>query len=272
MKKIDLHVHTTCSDGNLEIKQILELAQKEEISTLSITDHETIINLENYQELEEKYNIQLIPGIEIPANLPRLHILGYGISKMNKLENEMLHLRKENEEYNKETIDILQKEGVDISYEEVKALAKENIITYRDIVKYLYVKGYVSDPRDAYKKYIGKGTKAYVPSRALGYEEVLNLIEDCNGISVVAHPATIQNIDLEDLLKNMKRNGLSGIEITPAKITEDQLNYYLYLAKKYNLIETTGSDFHNSKYDQLGINVEDSYMNEINKVLKKRGF
>ncbi len=272
MDKIDLHVHTDYSDGNLGIRAVLDLAKKEELSTIGITDHETIINLENYLDLEREYGINIIPGIEIPADISKLHILGYGIKKMKKLEDVMLQLRMENEEYNKETIDILRKDGMDISYDDVKMLAGVDIITYRDIVKFLYQKGYVDDPRDAYTKYIGNGTKAYVPSRTLTYKEILNLIEDCYGISVIAHPFTIkQDVNLEELVCNMKKEGLLGMEITLSKVTSEQLRRYRYLIDKYNLIETTGSDFHNSEYDKLGIEVSDDYMTEINTVLMKRG-
>ena len=271
MEKIDLHVHTCCSDGNLNIDELLALAKKEDISTISITDHETIINLKNYQNLEKKYNINIIPGIEIPTDIFKLHILGYGIKDFYYIEDIMTKLKIENEERNKETINILMNSGINITYEKVKKLAKVDIITYRDIVKYLYENGYVKNPRDAYKEYIGKGTKAYVPSRAMTTKEVLNLIEDSGGISVLAHPFTInEDIDLENLMLYMKKEGLSGIEIYPPKITRFQLEKYRYLLKKFDLIETTGTDFHNSKYDKLGVEVETDYLVKINKLLKKK--
>ncbi len=270
MKKIDLHVHTRCSDGNLTVKEILALAQKNNLSTISITDHETIINLINHRDLEKEYKINIIPGIELPTDIPKMHILGYGIKNIEYLEKIMINLRKENEERNKETIDILYKNGINITYNKVKELTSQEIITYRDIVKYLYAKGYVNDPRNAYQKYIGKGCKAYVPSKTLTEKEVLELIQYCNGIPVLAHPFTInQSINIENLIKNMKKNGLEGIEIYPPKITKKQLEYYEYLLKKYKLIKTIGSDFHNSNYDELGVEVNDNYMKNITKKLKR---
>ena len=268
MEKIDLHVHTSCSDGNLKIDEVLQLAKKNNLTTISITDHETVINLKNYNDLEKRYNIKIIPGIEIPTNISKLHILGYGIKKFDFMEKIMLDLRKENEKCNIETINILSNNGINISYEQVKKISKADIITYRDIVKYLYISGYVKKPHDVYKYYIGNGTKAYVPSRAMTVKEVLNLIDDSGGISVLAHPFTIkEDVNLEPLVFNMKKDGLAGIEIYPPKIKKSQLKEYLMMLKKFNLIQTIGTDFHDSKYDTLGVKVKSNYIKKINKIL-----
>ena len=270
MKKIDLHVHSSCSDGNLTIAEILNLAKNSNLSTIAITDHETIINLLNYEELEQKYGLSIIPGIELPTDIFKMHIVGYGIKDMSSLESEMNALRIENEKHNRETIDILARDGVDISYDSVKLLANGPNITYRDIVKYLYIKGYVNDPRDAFRKYIGQGCKAYVPSRSLSANEVLNLIDSCGGISILAHPFTInKDIELDCLVGDLKSNGLSGIEIYPPKLTSAQFDEYRRLAKKYQLIETIGTDFHNSSYHELGVLMDDDYVLEITQVLKR---
>lgn len=271
MVKVDLHVHTKYSDGNLSLEEVLNLAISQKLTEIAITDHDTIINIKNYKELEKQYSIKIIPGIEISTNQRKLHILGYGIVDYDIVEKELHDLKIYNENCNRETIDILRNEGIDISFSEVKKGAVTDVVTYRDIVKYMYKKGYVNNPREVYSRYIGKGTKAYVPSKELTIEEVLQLIERGNGKSVLAHPFTISNdINLDDLISRMKKYGLSGIEIYPPKLTRKQITEYEQIAKKYDLFKTTGTDFHDYNYDKLGIEVNENYLDHFHrKILKK---
>jgi len=271
MAKVDLHIHTNCSDGNLSIEEILQLAVKEQIEEIAITDHDTIINLENYKELEKKYNITIIPGIEIPTNQRSLHIIGYDIKNYMGLENTMIELKKFNVIQNIKTIAELRNQGIRISAEEICENADNGIITYRDIVKYMYNAGYVSDPREVYHKYIGKGTKAYFPSKEFTIEEVIKLIKKNGGLPVLVHPWTInQNINLELLISYMKSIGLEGIEIYPPKLTELQISQYELFAAKYELFRTTGTDFHDSNHDKLGIDVDNHYLDGFHKKILQK--
>ena len=272
MSKVDLHVHTSYSDGNLSLEDLLQLAVDSCVKEISITDHETIIHLKDYKELEERFPLTIIPGIEIGTNCRKLHIVGYGITDYEAVEKKMLQQKYNNEEKNKESIFLLQKMGIDIDYERVKQFCGNDMVVHRDVAKYLFYKGYVSDPHDAYQKYIGRGTKAYVPSKEMAIEEVLSIIHENGGISVLAHPFTIsKDIDLDLLVMKMKGLGLSGIEIYPPNLTDQQIEYYSYLAQKYELVKTTGTDFHNSQYDLLGIEVSDDYLNDFHEKVFKKG-
>lgn len=272
MKKVDLHVHTKYSDGILFLEEILDAAKKNNIIELSITDHDTIINLKNYYDLKKKYGISIIPGVEISTNKRGMHILGYDIIEFDKIEKVMYNLKKANEEKNIETIEILCKLGLDIDYERVKKMSALDVITYRDIVKYIVKKGYVDKPHDVYKKYIGKGAPAYVPSIMLDPKEVIELILNSNGIPVLAHPFLIDsNVSLKEEIINLINYGLEGIETLQPNMTEKQMLEYEYYTKKYNLIKTVGSDFHDYRYSNLGIAVDDSYLDKFhNKIIKKR--
>lgn len=271
MVKVDLHVHTSYSDGNLSLEEILKLAKIKNLDEIAITDHDTIINLKNYKELQQIYDIRIIPGIEIPTAKRKLHILGYGITNYDIVEKELYDLKIYNENCNRETIDILKSEGIDISFSEVKKGAVSDVVTYRDIVKYMYKMGYVDNPREVYSRYIGKGTKAYVPSKELMPEEVIKLIERGNGKSVLAHPFTISDdIDMDILIRQMKEWGLAGIEIYPPKLTRKQINEYEFLTGKYDLVKTIGTDFHDSNHDKLGIEIDENYLDGFHKKILKK--
>lgn len=271
MEKVDLHIHTKYSDGILSLEEALNDAKKNNITELSITDHDTIINLKDYCNLKNKYGINIIPGVEISTNIKGMHILGYDITEFDEIEKFMYNLKKVNEEKNIETIDILYKLGLDIDFERVKEMAVLDVVTYKDIVKYIVKKGYVDNPHDVYKKYIGKGAPAYVPSITLDPKEVIKLILDSNGIPVLAHPFLINsNINLEEEIISLINYGLEGIETIQPYMTEKQILEYEYYAKKFNLIRTVGTDFHDYRYSNLGIEVDNSYLDKFHdKVLKK---
>ena len=267
--KIDLHIHSIYSDGLLTYDEILNKAKENKLSKISITDHDTIINLKNYKSLEKYYGLEIIPGVEISSNRKKLHILGYDIKDFDKMENKLVALKAENEERNKESIDILRNNGVDIDIDRVKSLSKTGIITYRDIIEYLYIKKYVQYRHDAFKKYIGNGAVAYVPSREMSVKEILELIDGTGGISVIAHPSSIKE-NIYELIEEMLNYNLSGIEVNKEKISIEDYEKFIKIAKRYDLCLTIGSDFHDPAVSNIGIEVEDNYLDKFEKKLINR--
>lgn len=268
--RIDLHLHSTYSDGLLTYDELLNIAKENDVSKISITDHDTIINLKNYKSLEKNYGIEIIPGIEISSNRKKVHILGYDIKDFDKIERILVNLKIENEERNKESIDILRNHGVDIDVDRVKSMSRNKIITYRDIIEYLYIKQYVQNKHDAFKKYIGSGAFAYVPSREMSVKEILELIDETGGISVVAHPWLIKE-NIYELIQEMLNYNLSGIEINKEQISTKDYEKLMELAKKYDLCMTNGSDFHDPETSSIGLEVEDNFLDKFEKKLINRG-
>lgn len=268
MLKIDLHIHTQNSDGNLSVNQVLQLASSLGIKEISITDHDSIEHLRNYHKLEQAYSVRIIPGVEITANISRMHILGYNIKDFDILEKFFYHIKVRNVEKNRRTINILESNGIEISFEKVMEVSTSELITHRDIARYLVLRGYAKDSLEAYKKFIGKGQKAYVPSDKYSFEEVLQVIHNSGGISVLAHPYTLpQDIDLEFLIKYMKKVGLVGIEVYTPRHTKEQISCLTNIAQKYNLIETAGSDFHDISTDKMGIDVDNDFLDEFHRII-----
>lgn len=271
MEKIDLHIHSNLSDGLLSPEEIVQLSLKNNCNKISITDHELI---NDYSHLEQKYGILIIPGIEFNTSVRNLHILGYGMTDLEKINKVTTELRIINEGVCKKVINLLQDDNFDISLNKLKDYLKSinlsyDIIDKRKIVKYLIYKGYVTNVIEAYIKLIGLNRKYYVPNIKISPYKIIELIDQCHGISVLAHPNTL-NFSNEDLLKriiNLKNYGLFGIEVLNKKMQTNNINFYAQIADELELIKTAGSDFHDSSVDSIGIKVSNSFYNGLKKQL-----
>lgn len=265
MIKVDLHTHSSFSDGALTVNELLELAVKQHIREIAITDHETITNLRDYKQLENQYAIKIIPGIEIPTTVKGLHILGYGIKNFEMMESFVDGFKAINQFGAVRTIELLQHVGIDISIKQVTEVMTSSIITKRDIAQYMVKKGYATTTYEVYQNFIGRGNKAYVPVHKIPFEEVLTTIGECGGISVIAHPHSLpHDTDFDALIPYMKRYGLIGMETQTVRHTLEERMYFSEIAKKFKLCETAGTDFHNTTDGIIpGFEVEDEFLNEF---------
>lgn len=250
MELIDLHVHTRYSDGKYRITEVLEIAKKRGVTKIAITDHDTIINLKNYKELEEMYEIEIIPGVEISTDEKKLHILGYGIKNMDHMEEVLMAYKIYNYSICLEVLELLQKHGYEITKEEVEENMRreghDSLLDKREIVKVLIRKGYASNVKEAYDNIIGRNTKLYVPIAKMSAEEAIRLINNCGGVAVLAHPGSLK-MDSEELSHKtleLMTYGLSGIEIVNGNTTLEDRNTYERIGDLLGLIKTYGSDFH----------------------------
>ena len=200
MEKIDLHLHTNLSDGVLSPEEVVKLSIKNNCFKISITDHEMV---NDYSDLANKYGISIISGVEFNSSIRNMHILGYGIDNMDIINDRMRELRLMNEDICLRVIELMEKAGYDISLEKiVDYLIKSNLsyemIDKRKIVKYLIYKGYVDNVLDAYNQLIGFNQEFYVPNYKISPYEIIDLIKESGGISVLAHPNTL-NLSLDEL-------------------------------------------------------------------------
>lgn len=260
MEKIDLHLHTNVSDGILSPEEVVCNAKNKGCTLISITDHEIV---RDYSSLSLKYGIDIVSGIEFNSATRNMHILGYGMKDIAKVTKVMNELRTNNQQVCFEVLELLEKDGFDISLEKLKQFLQSHnydsaIIDKRKIVKYLIYKGYVSNVLEAYNKLIGVNKKFYVPNYKISPEELTFLVSSCGGVTSLAHPNTI-NLDDDELVKVVKRlkdAGLLGIEIINRKISLRDTAFYTQIANQLGLVKTVGSDFHDPMSDSLGIEVE----------------
>ena len=248
MDKADLHVHTRASDGDLSPGEIVRLAGKRELLAVAITDHDTTIGAPEGLQAGIELNVNVIPGIEISAvyDPGTLHMLGYFGEFPSGLEDDLEKIQKGRLDRFPKIIEKLNSLGLDVGIEDVRRIAGDAQIGRPHIAKALIKKGYVKDFDDAFEKYLGKGKPAYEEKEKLTWVEAIALIKRHKGISVLAHPFTLElkSSELKNLVNSMKEAGLSGIEVYYPEHTHEQTKLYNAIAREKGLILTGGSDFH----------------------------
>ncbi len=257
---LDLHTHSTASDGTLSPEELILEAAHKNLKYLALTDHDTIDGLSQISTVPD--GLIFINGVEISAEFPKtLHILGYGFDPKH---TELNHTLKELQDFrlnrNKKMIENIKKLGFDITFEELEKEAGGELIGRPHFASLFARKGYVGSYQEAFDKYLDKGKPLYLNKKRLQPDKAIKLLLDAGGIPVIAHPyqTKLNDEKLEELVADLANCGLMGIEVFYSKHTHDQIRFYKYLADKYGLLITTGSDFHGkTKPDiHLGMNVE----------------
>lgn len=267
MSKVDLHLHTNLSDGLISPEEVVIKAKNNDCKIISITDHDL---LNEYDALADKYDIDIISGIEFNTSISNFHLLGYAVKNFELVDKVMQDLRIKNEIVCLEVIELLRKDGFIISVELIKKYLQEinldySILDKRKLVKYLMYMGYSNSIIETYNTLIGRKQKYYIPNEKLSPYEIINLIEKSGGHTVLAHPNTVTNDKdvLVEILNKLKEAGLFGIEVVNDKMKLCETEYYQSLARKYDLLETYGSDFHNPDTDYIGIEINHTNCEKI---------
>jgi predicted metal-dependent phosphoesterase TrpH len=249
LKKADLHIHTTASDGRLTPGEIVNLASQKDLEIISITDHDTIKGYKEALPEAEKSGIELIPGVEITSDYEdeECHLLAYCFDLDNEKLTDFLNAQsKIRIDRAGKIIERLNKLGFDITYDEVKAMAGRGVITRPHIAAVMVEKGFVSNPKEAFIRYLGNHAPAYYKCDYKSVEEVIHLVHDANGVVILAHPS--KNYSDSDL-DNFIRLGIDGFEYIHPSHDYVLQKKYEQLAEKNNLLKTGGSDFHDTKFD-----------------------
>ncbi|HSF66608.1 MAG TPA: PHP domain-containing protein [Nitrospiraceae bacterium] len=249
MSRIDLHLHTTHSDGSLSPAEVLQLAHKAKVKALAITDHDIVSGIPEAITVGAELGIEIIPGVEISSCFgnSELHILGYCLHWQDReLNHRLTSLRESRHNRNPQIIERLRSSGLDVTYEEVQALAGTDSIGRPHIARLLMEKQYVTSAKDAFDRYLAEGRPAYVARELPPPADAIAWIRAAGGVAVLAHPtwAKVSGEQLSTLLTTLKDEGLGGIEVHYSTHTKRQTMEYLDLAKRLNLLVTGGSDFH----------------------------
>jgi predicted metal-dependent phosphoesterase TrpH len=243
---VDLHIHSTASDGRLTPEEVVSKAATLGLKVISLTDHDSIEGIKPALETVKKYpGLTLIPGVEISTELSdgEAHILGYFIDYTDPdFEKELEKFRDSRTGRGRKMVDKLAALGIDISWPRVQEIAGDGAIGRPHIARAMLEKGYVKTFEEAFDKYIDHGGPAYVEREKMTPQEAVALIVRAKGLPVLAHPFTVK--DPEAMVKQLLPAGLVGIETYYKDNTPEQTENTLRLAEKYGLIATGGTDYH----------------------------
>lgn len=276
MSFIDLHIHSTASDGTLTPTEVVKEAKKQNLTAMALTDHDTVAGVAEAMATAEEEKITLIPGIELTCHAlgKEIHMLGYFLNYedpifLGRLED--LRINRSNR--NERMLAAFQKDGFPITMEKLQHGNPDTVITRAHFARVLVEEGIVSSKNAAFKKYLGVGKKYYIPRSEIKPSDALTYIKEAGGIAVLAHPFEYQlsKKDLISLIEELKELGLGGIEVYHSSHYQQQCTYLRELTRKYDLAATGGSDFHGSNKPDIqigtgrgGLRVHESLLEELN--------
>lgn len=249
MSRLDLHLHTTHSDGSCTPTEVVTMAHHAGVTALAITDHDIMTAVDEAMAIGQECGIEIIPGVEISslAGNSEIHILGYFLDRHDAdLLTHLKTLRDGRHRRNPQIIERLQALGIDITYEEVRALAGTDSIGRPHIARILMEKQVVASAKEAFDRFLAEGKPAYVPRELPPPSEAIQWIKSARGLAVLAHPTWVKVAEqpLIDLVRQLKAHGLDGVEVHYSTHTARQTREYLSLAQQLGLLVTGGSDFH----------------------------
>lgn len=252
---VDLHTHSTASDGRLSPTALVELAAEVGLASLALTDHDSVAGLDEASSAAEAVGVSFIPGIELSADLPggECHILGYYLDdRAPALRQVLQRLQQSRQERGYGMVQRLRAMGVPLSWERVQALAQGGLVTRTHIAEALLEAGVIDSRQEAFDRYIGYHGPAYVVGQKLSPVEAVRLLRQVRGVPVLAHPTFVEPerdwranpLFPWPFLEELCQAGLLGLEAYFGGYSTDLSARLLALAEHYGLIVTGGTDFH----------------------------
>ncbi len=246
MSKVDLHIHSTASDGRLSPAEVVRKSAKAGLTVIALADHDTVDGIAPALEAAKTFPwLRVIPGVEISTDVPKgeVHVLGYFIDYTHQeLLATLERMRDSRRERAQGMIAKLRNLGLPIKWERVQEIVGSGSVGRPHLAQAMLEKGYIASIKEAFTKYIGWGGLAYVEREKMSPGEAAKLILQANGLPVLAHPLTIN--DPEAMVIELKASGLAGIEAYYDGYTAEEINRLVSLAERHGLIITGGSDYH----------------------------
>lgn len=257
---VDLHVHSTASDGTYTPAELVEYAVQKGLSAFALTDHDTIDGLDEAVQASKSYSVEVIPGIEFSTEYKGkdIHIVGLAIDYQNPFFKEKLEQFIDSRDLrNEKMCQLLTEHGMEITFSQLKERFPNSVITRAHFARFMLEKNYIKKLETAFEKYIGDHGPCYVPREKVNPVQAIKLIRKAKGIPVLAHPPLykLPPKDLEELVAHLAKHGLLGIEAIYSTYNRADESQMRLLAKRYQLAISGGSDFHgkNKPYIDLGI-------------------
>ncbi|QQO10491.1 PHP domain-containing protein [Breznakiella homolactica] len=266
---IDLHTHSTASDGSLRPSELIDAAISRGLTALALTDHDTMDGIPEAEKQAEYRGIRLIPGIEMEISWEpgEFHLLGLGIhSPSPSFEAAVGELARRREERNLRILDLMHEMSIDADYDELREISGGKIIGRPHFADLLIKRKIVKNREQAFSRYLGKGRPFYAPKEGLDFARAVSCIHESGGIAVLAHPMSLYVAwgRLPDLIADFKAQGLDGIEAWHPTAKLRACKRLDDLGRSLGLYITAGSDFHGAARPdrKLGITAGDRKIGE----------
>lgn len=252
---IDLHMHSSCSDGTLRPADLAKACADIGLKCAALTDHDTIAGVQEFLHAAQGAGLQAISGIEFSAEYPgEMHILGYGFDFRNRELNARLAvLAQERVDRVKAFIARLKELSIDICLEELDEFARGATLGRPHIACVLVKKGYANSMEEAFAKYLDVNAIAYCERKKIASAEAIALIHGAGGVAVLAHPKLLEVGDYRPILDKLTAEGLDGIEAFYPEHTDTDAQLFCELANEYGLFITSGSDYHGERRTKISL-------------------
>ena len=275
MSFIDLHLHSTASDGTCTPSEVVALAHEAGLSAMALTDHDTVAGMEEAMEKAAELSMELIPGIEFSCHMlgKEIHMLGFFVDYKDPDFLAQLELLRDNRSNrNLRILEAFQRDGFPITMEKLLHGNPDTVITRAHFARVLFEEGIIKTPSEAFEKYLNPGKKYYIPREHISPIDAIGYIHKANGVAVLAHPYEYKfsNIQLVQLIEELTAHGLDGIEVYHSNNYMQQSARLRELTHQYGLAATGGSDFHGANKPDIkvgvgrgGLKVHESLLTEL---------
>jgi predicted metal-dependent phosphoesterase TrpH len=258
---IDLHAHTTASDGSLTPTQLVALAKETGLAALGVTDHDTVAGLAEADAAALAAGLILVPGVELSVDYPhgQFHLLGYFVDYTSRtLLDRLQYLQDFRSNRNEKMVALMQQAGLPITMADLEREAGGDVIGRPHMALAMVRKGIVASTQEAFDRYLADGKPCHVPKVKLHPPEAIALLKSAGAVTVLAHPKYLRIDDPEKLraeLAGFKETGLDGIEVFYFRHTEEETALYGEIARELGFVISGGSDFHGASKPDVKLGV-----------------
>jgi hypothetical protein len=270
---VDLHMHSTASDGSLAPADVVALAHRNGVKIIALTDHDSIAGLPVALERAREAEIRVIPGIELSVTEQNMdvHLLAYGFDPSDaRMLEAIARYRESRHERARKILTRLKGLGIRIPMEEIEEIAGGGAIGRPHVAEALMTNGHVETFHEAFQRYLGHHAPAYVAKHTVSLEEAVEVVRDAGGVTVLAHPGTLNR---DAWIPGLARRGLDGIEVWHSKHGPAEINRYREVARAHGLLMTGGSDFHGERTPDVSIGsvaVPEQVIADLDEALRAR--
>jgi 3',5'-nucleoside bisphosphate phosphatase len=270
---IDLHLHSTASDGSLAPAEVVALAERQGVRVMALTDHDSLEGIPEAEERARAAGIRIIPGVELSVSEETMdvHLLAYGFDPTDRtLRGAIDRYRTSRHERARKILMRLKGLGIRIPIEEVEEIAGGGALGRPHVAEALMVGGYVETFHEAFQRYLGHHAPAYVAKQTVALEEALEVVREAGGVTVLAHPGTLNR---DQWIAGWIRRGLDGIEVWHSKHHPGDIERYRQIARAHGLLMTGGSDFHGERTPDVSVGsvaVPESLLAPLDEALRAR--